>query len=360
MSIDTVRIEEITHLLNDWYHEIRSRNLITSEKMRQEVEQKLQTVDVHQFPDLYIQYWLFEYRYFLLVEDFKQADKILTKIEPKRITHSILDFHYHFFKAIHNTLNENYSEARKYFEEAKKQLKWVSEPIEKGEFYYKVAEYYYHIEQPLLAVHNASIAKKTFNLDGYEIKQAGCENILGLSCILLKQYEQAEDYLLAGLDLVLKQKEESLSLLFRYNLGLLYSEQNLSLVAINHLNEAYDKKFRPHKTAFLLAREHYKLEQRNEAELLIEQGLGHCSELENSEYKYHLTLLRMFHNDFSETVFSEGITYFEREELWGYVQEYCEKAALTFLSMNQHDRACNCFFSAYKAKQKLVEKGLLK
>lgn len=361
MSIDTVNNEQIIQLINDWYQEISARNLKRAKELKLEIECKFNSSNFeHAIDNLNIHYSLIRYRYQLLVEDFNEADRILSDIEPFQQKGNILEFYYQFFKAIHCTLKVNYSQARRFFEKAEKLLNWVYDPLEKAEYYYKVADYYYHVEQPLLALHNAAKAKETFEINGNEIKKAGCENILGLSCMLLKQFEEAEEHLLTGLDLVLKQNEEMLCLLFRYNLGLLYSEQNLTQVAITHLNEVYSKKFRPHKTSFLLAREHYKLHQADEAEKLIGEGIEFCSELGNEEYKHHLSLLHMFQNDFSEPILKEGISYFEKEELWGYIHEYTEKGALAFLKLKNHEKACEYFLSAYAAKQKLLEKGALK
>ncbi|MBY6036911.1 tetratricopeptide repeat protein [Fictibacillus nanhaiensis] len=360
MSIDTVTIDGISLLLNKWYPEIRARNLLRAKEVRNEITSKLQGIELERTSKLYIQYLLLEYRYQLLIEDLSQAEQVLETIEPVQQMDYVLQFYYQFFKAIHCTLKENYSESRRYFENSDKLLKWVSDPMEIAEYYYKVAEFYYHIEQPLLALHIANKAKESFSLNGYEIKRAGCENILGLSCILLKQFEKAEEHLLTGLDLILKQNEESLVLLFRYNLGFLYSEQNLSQVAIHHLDEAYNKNFRLHKTAFLLAREHYKLNNASLAEKLISEGLESCSKEGNKEYEHHLKILQMFHNDLCESTLEEGILYFEREELWGYIQEYTEEAALHFLNFNNYEKASSYFLTAFKAKQKLVDKGALK
>ena len=39
---------------------------------------------------------------------------------------------------------------------------------------------------------------------GYELNIAACNNILGLTCTSLKQYEYAEEYFIKALDIVTK------------------------------------------------------------------------------------------------------------------------------------------------------------
>ena len=340
--------------LNNWNKAIFSRKLEKARQLKKEIDSKIDTMKKNQSIQIYFS--LLNYRYQLLEKNVDGADRVIKEIEPPPPTDNYLTFYYHFFKAIHATSKENYREASQHFEKTNTLLKWVSDIFEKAEYDYKIAEFYYHIEQPLLALHYAPKALHVFNKDGFEVKQAGCQNMMGLSCVLLKQFVQAEEYFLSALDIVSKQNEEHLALLLRYNLGFLYSKQNHSQAAILHLTEAYNKKFQPHKTAFLLASEYYNLKQPIEAGEYIQEGLQHCVKIGNEEYKHHLTILYMLNTEATEreveSVLKEGISYFKKEILWGYVQEYTEKAALYFSQIGNHEKACHYFHLSYEAKQK--------
>ncbi|MDQ0175573.1 tetratricopeptide repeat protein [Bacillus chungangensis] len=74
---------------------------------------------------------------------------------------------------------------------------------------------------------------------------------MGLSCVELKQFDTAKKYFLAALEMV--KEDAQLTLILRYNLGFLFSEQNQSQEAISHLTEIYNKKSHlHHKVLFLL------------------------------------------------------------------------------------------------------------
>ena len=68
-----------------------------------------------------------------------------------------------------------------------------------------------------------------------------CDNIFGLSCIDLKQFEQAEIRLDSALNILQKYSEETLSLRVRHNLAWLYASQNLSELAMRHISEVTTK-----------------------------------------------------------------------------------------------------------------------
>ncbi len=52
-----------------------------------------------------------------------------------------------------------------------------------------------------------------------------------------------------------------------------------------------------------------------------------------------------------EQVVLEGITYFEKEELWGCIQEYAEMLALRFHKEENHNKASHYFHMSHKAQK---------
>ncbi|MED2793028.1 hypothetical protein P4256_14945 [Bacillus wiedmannii] len=104
----------------------------------------------------------------------------------------------------------------------------------------------------------------------------------------------------------------------KHNLGLLYADQNLSELAIKYLNGSLVNN---PKTLFLLAQEHFKLNDTNAVNLHIENGL----KISNEEYKHHFNILKGLNDNISTDVLEEiilaGICYFKKEALWKYVKE---------------------------------------
>ncbi|WP_338260007.1 tetratricopeptide repeat protein, partial [Bacillus anthracis] len=190
-----------------------------------------------------------------------------------------------------------------------------------------------YISQPTLAINYATKALDYFSShEGYETKKGACENTLGMACITLEQFELAEEYLISALNMFQKLDEQSLVLKVRSNLGVLYAEQNLSDSAIRHLEEVYKacqhtKLHYQRRVLFLLAREHIKLKQHNDATFYIKEGLKDC----NQEYSYHLNILECINNNESieklEEIVNESLSYFQEQELWKDIQIYTELLA---------------------------------
>ncbi len=73
----------------------------------------------------------------------------------------------------------------------------------------------------------------------------------------------------------------------RHNLGLMYSGQNLSELAIRYLSEVIQELPKDYKAIFIKAREHMKIGESKETSNLIVKGLEICKELKNEEYEHH-------------------------------------------------------------------------
>ncbi|MGM2726223.1 tetratricopeptide repeat protein, partial [Bacillus cereus group sp. Bce009] len=91
-------------------------------------------------------------------------EQSLEKIEQlKEHTNNFLDYYYHFFKGMHAMKTGNYSETQKYYDIAEKLLEEIPDEVEKAEFNYAVATFYYHTHQALLATQYANKAKSFFS-----------------------------------------------------------------------------------------------------------------------------------------------------------------------------------------------------
>ncbi|GAB6618789.1 TPA: recombinase family protein [Bacillus cereus] len=255
--------------------------------------------------------------------------------------------------------------AGEYFDMTKQLIANIPDEIEKAEFYYKAAAFYYQVRQPLKAVKYANRALKFFDLEaGYELNIAACNNILGLTCTSLKQYEYAEECFIKALDIVTKKHNTMLGLKIRHNLGFLYAEQDLSEAAIRNLTTAIATPEKSYKAIFLIARENYKLGNTEESLKFIKTGLDACNHINNTEYKHHFLILKALNSkeytEKSESIIAEGIKYFEQEGLLGFVHDYSKQLALKFYSSNQQDKANQYFFKSHEAEDKLRKKEALK
>ena len=354
MESKTISKEHVMNLLNDWYQLITTRKFTEAKELKKEIQSKIN--DMAEDQDVLIYFSLLDYRYHLLTEGLENTHKTIPKIEAPSETDHFLTFYYHFFKASHAKFESNYSKAKYHFKKAEMFLKNIPDEIEKANYNFKVSEFYYHIGKPLVALEYANKASAIFQTNnGYEIQQAGCKNVMGLSCILLKQFDAAKKYFLTALEMV--KEDAQFTLMLRYNLGFLFSEQNQSQEAISHLTEIYNKKFRTHKVAFLLANEYYKLNQPIKAKEYIQEGLDCCEQIGNQEYKHHLNILHAFYSETDiEPTLEKAFSYFKHESLWGYIQQYAKKAALFYTEKEAFKKASYYLILSDEAEKNLLKK----
>jgi tetratricopeptide (TPR) repeat protein len=353
------------HLFSRWYKAIRQQHLQKVHTLKQDIDGQLYLIKNDEVQLIY--YYLLNVRYYLLTDQLNEAEKVMNHLEKTyKPGRKAIDYYYYFFKGLLFSYRRNYAEAKKYYLTAESLLMYVDDELEKAEFHYSLANLYYYIRQSLLAVHYALKAKEVFvKHDDYQLKVAGCENILGLSYTTIKDFELAEEHFLLALDIVLKHKNKQLAILIRYNLGLMYADQpTLSKVAIRYLLEVYESGYQLHKSTYLLAREYFKIGETDIADRFLQEGLKVCQETENEEYLHHLTILNKFNHEANdddlESAVKEGLAFFNNEGLFGFVQDYAEQLAAYYHEKGKYDKSSHYFYLAHEAKQKLLEKGALK
>lgn len=356
MTVPVISSAYITNLLNEWYQAIRSQHVNEAEGVKRKVEAKLAYMEEDQNVLLY--YSLLDFRHSILVSSLVHNDSSVQNIEKDESSmDDFLTYYYHLFKGIYAMNNGQYSDARIHYRKAEALLDFVPDGAEKAEFYYRVGTFYYHIYQPLESIRYITNARY-FYLEnfGYERNIASCDNIMGLCCISLKQFDQAEAHFLTSLKQLLKLDEKKLILKVSHNLGFLYAEQGLSDLAIPYLLEAV--KNNP-KTMFLLAREYNKLGMNQKAQDLISEGMKSCDE----EYKHHFSILKAvataYPVDRLEQTVSKAIRYFKKEGLWKYVEEYCDMVAVALYRHSFFEQASAYFLVSHEAKKKSYEKESL-
>lgn len=371
MSVSVKGNEQLTSLLNDWYRSMLSQQVIKATNLKKKIDEKISKLSTepnqeHQDQNLLLYYSLLEFRYNVLTDSLGIQQNSFDAISDYDMpTDHFLRFYYHFFKSIHSTFISNFTEAEEHYKLAEKILVDIPDEIEHAEFYYRIATFYHHTYNMLASIEYANKSRVIFSkYEGYEVKTAFCNSLLGGCCIYLKQYEQAEEYLHCAIDLLQKNKVEDSLLYVKSTMGWLYSDQSMSTLAIRHLSEVTEKIPTHFKAIFLQAKEHYKLGEQSTASKLIVKGLKICREIHNEEYMHHFFILKSLNENIPleelEKIIQEGILYFEKEELWEYVVEYAELFATKCRQLENHKKVSDYFHICYQARLKLIEKGVLK
>lgn len=371
MSVSVKENEQLTSLLNDWYRSMLSQQVIKATNLKKKIDEKISKLSIEpnqerQDQNLLLYYSLLEFRYTVLTDSLGIQQNSFDAISDYDMpSDHFLRFYYHFFKSIHSTFISNYTEAEEHYKLAEKLLVDIPDEIEHAEFYYRIATFYHHTYKMVASIEYANKSRVIFSkYEGYKVKTAFCNSLLGGCCIYLKQYEQAEEYLYSAIDLLKSNKEPDSLLYVKSTIGWLYSDQSMSTLAIRHLSEVTDKIPTHFKAIFLQAKEHYKLGEQSIASTLIDKGLKICREIHNEEYIHHFFILKRLNENIPleelEKIIQEGILYFEKEDLWEYVVEYAELFATKCRQLENHKKVSDYFQICYQARRKSIEKGVLK
>ncbi|MGI8214560.1 Rap family tetratricopeptide repeat protein [Bacillus cereus] len=364
MTVSIRGNNEITKLLNKWYIEIRSRRIGNAHHLKEIINSKIH--DIEEDQNLLLYYSLLDFKYQFLIDNLSVSQSSFAEGENFDMpTDNFLAYYYHFFKGIHTSTIGEYQTAKKSYKKAETLLDCIPDELEKAEFYYKVGAFHYDIYQGLLSYKKASEAREIFAQHaGYEINVAFCDNLMGLACTHLREWELAEECFIKAMDMFQKIDEEQFNLMVRQNLGLMYATQNLSPLAIRYLSEVNQKIPNNYKALFIEAREHIKEGNQSVARDLIAKGYSVCKEVDNIEYLHHFKILDAMNRDVPaealEKTVLEGVSYFKEQELYEYIKEYEEYLATAFYKENNHVTASHYFYSCSQAGKKAFEKEALK
>lgn len=364
MNVQLKGNEQLTELLNEWYLQIRSRNSGNANRLKKEIESQISNIQNNQ--DLLFYYSLLNFRHKYLINNMGISKNSFDKIEdfdtPRE---DYLAYYYHFFKAIHSNAVGSYNLAKEHYEKAELLLIHIPDDLEKAEFYYNLAIFHYHIHQALFAIKYANISKDIFiNNTDCELKISYCNNLLGLACTHLNEFEMAEEYFLTAIDLFRSFGNERDILIARQNLGLMYAEQKQSVLSVRYLSEVNEKMSSNYRALFVEAKQRLILGETDIASELIKRGLHICKELEILEYQYHFEILDKLCNgdktEILENTILAGMEYFKQEKLWEYIQEYYEILALQLHNDTQFEKSSTYFHLTYQAKEKIISKEVVK
>lgn len=364
MSTSIFTNQNTFKLLNEWYHLMISQKINEAAALKKEINERKDEIKDDQ--NLLMYYSLLDFRYKVLTNGLEVTRNSFEEVESLFTPRdNFLMFYYHFFKGIHLTSISSFVEAREHYEKAERLLDSISSEIELAEFYYRTAAFFNYTYKSLEVIKRGNQALELFKKQiGYEINVGLCKNLLGGICIHLEQYEESEEYFTSAIDILQKQEASDLILRVRNNIGWLYASQNLSSLAIRHLSEVVENMPNHYKAILLLAREYHKLGEVEKVSELVTKGMKICNQNNDELYKHHFNILNEMNLSISteriEKVILEGISYFDKEELYEYTKEYTEKLGVCFYNQENHVKASEYFYLHHQAGQKKIEKGALK
>ncbi|HET7627773.1 MAG TPA: hypothetical protein VFK44_05225 [Bacillales bacterium] len=355
--------ERQQELLNRWYETIRGDDSGESVSWKKRIDSRLDDFDD---PEQRTYYHLLALRFELLHKDIERAQHHLAAVEPFQETADAnLNFLYPFFKGIYFYTRQRYKESVDCFLQAEPYIDAVSDE-EAAEYYYKLASSYHRTYSITQSMKSGQKALERFKNLGRHARIADCENLLGINNKDIMQYKEAERHYHDALVHAEKAKNKELKMLIMHNFGSFYSDQNDAATAIIFLKKAKEL-MEPWENAlkvvnlYLLAKNHFKTNQRDKAQWYLQAGLNFSQELGFEAYYFHCSLLKAkyLQRDAFEEVYREGISYFNDKERWDYVVEYGEELGSYYGDIGFYEKAYKYYHLTISARKNIEkERGI--
>ncbi|PAE08278.1 hypothetical protein CHI12_06970 [Terribacillus saccharophilus] len=335
--------QDLTAALEDWYLHIRLGKRQEASDMYHELTDRLE--ELQQEDTLYIVYLLLSSRFHVLVSDLKKSKRYHDKAgKYKHAFAPALYYYYHLTEGMRLGEEKEYICALASFEKAEEYLSSIEDEVEQGDFHFRKAMTYFHLDISSLSVFHTEYAVKVFEkYPAYRYLLARSLLMRGLNFIDQKKFTQAESALNDALSHTDFKDEGALAALIQHNIGYLYAAQQMPLAAIPYLTAA--RKYRTYpaylKTLFLLAESYWKTGQQDQAMDAYREGFQLSIEEKDDIFKWEFAMLHkkfVDHANF-ETVWAEGIEYFLEQGDKFNVRTYASELAAYFTETGQNELA---------------------
>lgn len=290
---------------------------------------------------------LLEIRYFILVGNFEEAAAMFEELDKdaKYQNNNENAYLYHYFKGQLFYETKQLQESILEYEKAAHFLELLSDATEKPDFYYKLANAYFHAYITPLSVTNATLAIQMAKEQKQSYVLAKSKLLQGLNYLEWKDYHSAEMFLQEALSYRPEKdgSEVNLSYMIHHNLGLVYLRQGLPETAINYFKRAIEDTASGHymKSLYYLAESLFHAGKQEEALSYFDIGFS-ISKQEDD--KLYMWIFAMLHKEFVEKtsfegVWQQGIEYFKTIEDTFNVRYYSQRFAEYFFETGNHEKA---------------------
>ncbi|HET7580999.1 MAG TPA: tetratricopeptide repeat protein [Bacillales bacterium] len=362
-----MNVEEQRERLDHWYGTLKNLQQDHADTQKSQIEANFSEITD---PEMKKLYELLTVRYYLMCEDLERAAVALAETGPEADKYHWLNYYYDFFRGIYHYERKEYKLAIDYYNKARLFISDI--PIEEtAELYYKLASACNRIYQISRSIKYAERALEIFKDKALYKRMADCENLLGVNNQDVQQFKEAEQRYQDALIHVKKARDEILEIRILHNLGVLYSDQNKSEKSLEFLNRVYDfinteknqfhDEYLRSQSLYLLAVNHFKIDQSQKAREVLESGIGLSKATKNLTYFHRFNLLKakfLEPSQFKE-VYQKGISYYRENKRWQLVVEYGEELASYFRGTGEHKEAAEYFHLAAEARNQIKKKRMV-
>ncbi|KAF1677291.1 MULTISPECIES: tetratricopeptide repeat protein [Bacillus] len=359
--------------INEWYKMIRQFSVPDAEILKAEVEQDIQQMEEDQ--DLLIYYSLMCFRHQLMLDYLEPGQtygnrptvtELLETIEtPQKKLTGLLKYYSLFFRGMYEFDQKEYVKAIKFYREAENELPFLSDEIEKAEFHFKVAEAFYHMKQNHVSMHHILQALDIYRKHPlYSIRTIQSLFVIAGNYDDFKHYDRAIQNLEKALELALDSQNDQFIAISLLNIANSYDRSGDYQMAIQYFQQAV--KLSRETVAGLLPKVLFGLSwtlckagQKQKAFQFIEEGLEHVTTSPKAWplYKQLYTFLQaVYKESIDESSIFEMLAYFEKKNMYAYIETCARSAAAVFESRCHFERAAAFYRIVLKAQED-IQKG---
>lgn len=357
--------------INEWYQYIRTFSVPDAEILKAEIKQELDHIE----PDsnLVLYYSLMEFRHQLMLDYLEPLEKLKIEDQPSlsEILDSIdnsqaglkglLDYYVNFFRGMFEFDKREFISAITYYKQAEKKLAFVSDHVERAEFYFKVAEAYYYMKQTYFSLIHIKNAYEIYvEQDTYNVRIIQCHFVFGVNLMDERRFEQAAKHFEYALEMA--EKEEKAQLVGRalYNLGLCYYNQDRIESAIPYFEQAVDT-FESHRIVnslpqayFLITQIYFKLGKNAKAAEYHKRGYEYAKETDDPDYAVKFEWLHaLYQAKPDEEKINTCFRYLANKNLYADIEDLALEAAKYYYEQKCFELSSYYFLKVEEARKQI-------
>ncbi|MFE5473838.1 response regulator aspartate phosphatase [Bacillus safensis] len=369
--------------VNDWYTEIKKGNVTDAEFLKKEIEGLIEEMEENQTVLLY--YSLIEFRHQIMLSYLKpkiaspelldmwegikdQKEKVDCDENEKNQMDHLIEFYFWYFKGVHYFREYRVDKAINCYKTAEKVLEKLEDDNEKTEFYFSLAEAYYHMDQQQISLIYANKALDILlNQRLMDEKIARCYSVIGGNFLSKRQFDEALKYFEKSNIYAKNTKNEYLIASTIFNLGKCYAEVKKYSDALANFDTAIDI-FKTNQTAHI-PKAYYnkfltllKMGELHSANQTYNIGIEFAKEANDErfatqmDYLYHL----YFEANHPETInkLKSWLELLKSKDIYDDVSVLAIETARYYNESKQSDIAVGFYEIAIEAKE-IIEGGEL-
>ncbi|CAF1786460.1 MULTISPECIES: Rap family tetratricopeptide repeat protein [Bacillus subtilis group] len=357
--------------INEWYKHIKKFDILEAKRLKAEVES-----EIEENQDLLLYYSLVEYRHKIMLQhvnplalsdDLPDYKKVLEQMEnqfnSKKEYDSLISYYYNFFRGMDEFKNNDYLKAIIFYRKAEKHISAIDEETEKAEFYFKIAEVFYHMKQTYFSLYYITLARDIFIQDDtFKLKAIQCNLVIAGNLIDGQRHEEALTQLTIALQQAKSLKNEYFISLCTFNLG----EVHYTMGNLNKAIPFFEKgiilykktgSINLGKAIYSLATAYFKIGRIDDAQKLCKDGIKAAYNsndlITQAKFNY---LQALYSEPPNEEVISQTFSFLESKKLFPELEELALDVANYYSGIESFELAIS-YFNRVTEYRREIQKG---